>query len=634
MMVLFQWCVWLVIAFALAALLRRKPVETAAPAAFAIILLLYLGGLLGDLRIGLGLVWAGALAAAVWLVRLWVKPEGLAGLGGRARVARQWGVSLAAMALLAVWVVCLTAGRRAVVWDDLSHWALAVRNMIALDQHHCVPLSSTTFRGYPPASSLFEYFFARFAGEHWLEAAYFGLDMLMLSCILPAFRCASRKQWWKTLLMGAALMVLPHVFYENAFVSMYVDALLGLVMAWVVFTALRTDRIDTADLVCLCGGAAVLALTKETGMVLVLLAALIIFASRLARSGRPADRAGWIRLLIVPVAILLFALLFRQSWSLYRGMNGVEAAWNVSTPWSDDAIESVSGVSENAFGVIEENDLSQLTAAEMEAMRAARVKYFFNLLFTSKRYYILVGGVCAAYLYWGLRSQQKKQGAVTLAAVLAGFAAYALGLLYLYLYSEFEATPTCPSQERYLFTYLIFAVCSGLMLLANFSLSVPDSRRPKRNLIIPAALAVYVLLAGLMIRKSAMLWVLPPFSMQRTQAVLSDAQATIDAEQWLDEVTLDPAADRIGLLIGDAGQWGWEYDVKALALAFAPTKTWSTTEGWEDPARWEQALENSTYVYVYRLSDALTEQTAHLFAQPAEEATLYRVSDGMLTPVK
>ena len=42
MMVLFQWCVWLVIAFALAALLRRKPVETAAPAAFAIILLLYL----------------------------------------------------------------------------------------------------------------------------------------------------------------------------------------------------------------------------------------------------------------------------------------------------------------------------------------------------------------------------------------------------------------------------------------------------------------------------------------------------------------------------------------------------------------------------------------------------------------
>ena len=126
MMVLFQWCVWLVIAFALAALLRRKPVETAAPAAFAIILLLYLGGLLGDLRIGLGLVWAGALAAAVWLVRLWVKPEGLAGLGGRARVARQWGVSLAAMALLAMALFFVVHA----VFARLAKWSITAVSFI------------------------------------------------------------------------------------------------------------------------------------------------------------------------------------------------------------------------------------------------------------------------------------------------------------------------------------------------------------------------------------------------------------------------------------------------------------------------------------------------------------------------
>ena len=56
MTVIGQWAVWLVLVFALAALMNKKPVETAAPAAFFVILLLYLGGLLGNLLIGMGLM--------------------------------------------------------------------------------------------------------------------------------------------------------------------------------------------------------------------------------------------------------------------------------------------------------------------------------------------------------------------------------------------------------------------------------------------------------------------------------------------------------------------------------------------------------------------------------------------------
>ena len=78
MTVIGQWAVWLVLVFALAALMNKKPVETAAPAAFFVILLLYLGGLLGNLLIGRGLVW---LCAGAGALRLWVKP-GWAGAAG------------------------------------------------------------------------------------------------------------------------------------------------------------------------------------------------------------------------------------------------------------------------------------------------------------------------------------------------------------------------------------------------------------------------------------------------------------------------------------------------------------------------------------------------------------------------
>ena len=162
MTVIGQWAVWLVLVFALAALMNKKPVETAAPAAFFVILLLYLGGLLGNLLIGMGLVWLCAGAGAVYLAVSWVSPAGPDGSGNKKRLARRWGWALGGFVLIAAWLLCLAWGRRLSAWDDLSHWGLAVKNMITLDRHHCVPPSTTTFRAYPPASSLFEYFFARF----------------------------------------------------------------------------------------------------------------------------------------------------------------------------------------------------------------------------------------------------------------------------------------------------------------------------------------------------------------------------------------------------------------------------------------------------------------------------------------
>ena len=320
MTVIGQWAVWLVLVFALAALMNKKPVETAAPAAFFVILLLYLGGLLGNLLIGMGLVWLCAGAGAVYLAVSWASPAGPDGSGNKKRLARRWGWALGGFALIGVWLLCLAWGRRLSAWDDLSHWGLAVKNMITLDKHHCVLPSTTTFRGYPPASSLFEYFFARFAGQQWEAAAVFGLDVLMTSCLLPALRCASRRQWWKTLLLGGALLAFPVVFYERVYTIVYVDMLLALLTAYLIFTALHTDRLDQGDLISLCLGAGTLVLTKETGIAMLGFALLVILAAWLARDGRPRNRAAWMRLLAVPVAMLLFGLLLRQSWVMYRTM--------------------------------------------------------------------------------------------------------------------------------------------------------------------------------------------------------------------------------------------------------------------------------------------------------------------------
>lgn len=65
---------------------------------------------------------------------------------------------------------------------------------------------------------------------------------------------------------GGALLAFPVVFYERVYTIVYVDMLLALLTAYLIFTALHTDRLDQGDLISLCLGAGTLTLVKETGL--------------------------------------------------------------------------------------------------------------------------------------------------------------------------------------------------------------------------------------------------------------------------------------------------------------------------------------------------------------------------------
>lgn len=621
--VVLQWCVWMVLAFALALQLHREPVEMMAPAAFGIVLVIYLGGLMGNLMIGMAVVWLAAAGAGVYVVGRFAQPkQGVKQAADLRFLKKRWAFTLAAAALLSIWVMVMVWGRKAVVWDDLSHWSLALKNMIELDQHHCVALSSTKFRGYPPASGLFEYFFARFSGQAWEQAGFFAMDLLMLSCVLPAFRQAGLAKMARLLLLAIALFALPQVFYENAYVTLYVDALMGLLMAWMAFTALSCPQPGRTERMLVCLGGAVLALTKEIGMVLVILTLAVIVAVRAVSGGHVHGWGQWRRILILPAAVLVFAGVFYLSWGLYRSMNGTQTAWNVKLPWSDKELLPSTQRYDTPQDQEQYEAMAQITDQQEQEMRTQRVKYFFRLLLTSKRYYMLGGGIVLSFAGWGLCAKNKA-AIPALIAVAAGFVLYALGLLYLYLYSSFEPTPTCPSQERYLFTYLMFALFTGGMLLTEELLLRPHSSR--KELLACTGAMLYVLIMGTAIRREAMLWIVPPFSSWRTAQVLRDAQQRDDAQSTVSKVEMSPLKDRVGLLVGEQGPWGAQYDSMQLALVFAPVKTWATESGWSDPAQWTQRLKDTTYLYVYRMNPELEEQTREFFAYPAKDDTLYRV---------
>lgn len=444
----------LALAMALSLLLQKPLAECLPLGAFGLILLLYLAGLAGNLRLGIA---AAGLAALVLCI-----------LAGRAAARRPavlrpyLASALRAAALFALpsaLLLALSWGRISTVWDDLSHWGRAVRDMMAWDKLACIPQATTTYKGYPPASSLFEYLFARYAGPAAESAAIFALGILLCACMLPCLRRCSGKGWWLGFFAWLPLFGFAAVFFEKAYRMLYVDLLLGLLFADLLFHALREKVPTRFDWAYILLESAVLCLTKETGIALCGFAAAMMLANA-AFCGPKRGEPGRKQQLLLGPAALLAGFLAKQSWTVYRNFFRTGDAWDTSA--------------------VTLPALQKLLAGQLADYQRECIAAFRHYLFTSKRYALWIAGFLLLLAVWGLWTRRKKAAAAAAAGLLLSFAAFALSLLVLYLFTFTpEEAAACASMNRYLYNHLLGAWYLGMFLLLDhaFAAGVPARAR-------------------------------------------------------------------------------------------------------------------------------------------------------------
>ncbi|MCM1232132.1 MAG: hypothetical protein NC123_06385 [Butyrivibrio sp.] len=138
---------------------KRRIEETIAVVIFSVITILYFGGMLsGSLLTGVYLCGIIGIGSVLYVGRKVVKD--------RRNVLKLCVTpGLAIFALLFIWIVWLNANRVFSSWDEFSHWGLAVKNMDYFDYFSNHPYSTDTFSGYPPATSLWQYFFVKLGGD-------------------------------------------------------------------------------------------------------------------------------------------------------------------------------------------------------------------------------------------------------------------------------------------------------------------------------------------------------------------------------------------------------------------------------------------------------------------------------------
>lgn len=307
--------VLLLIALAITLLFHRTLVETMPVAMFSITLCLYFGGLMRNLHVGILLVF-------LLLVTLWIYAarKKLLTRQNIAEHREEWIYSLIAVLPLFLLVYSMTSGLEMTIYDEYTHWGMAVKDLYLQNEFYCSPQAATDFKDYPPAIALFEYFFCVF-GPFKSQNIYRGLNVLMLCATLPMYKNVVKKRMFLHICAGwmTTLLVL-YGCYDNGMKTLLVDAALAMLLSCLLLYWFGSEKKDSFTVLSMGLNAMMLTLAKGSGVVLLLLALGVILADILTHPKE--DRRVLLR---APALALVAAVLSWTSWRICTNLYGVAA---------------------------------------------------------------------------------------------------------------------------------------------------------------------------------------------------------------------------------------------------------------------------------------------------------------------
>lgn len=507
-------------------------------------------------------------------------------------------------------------GRLLTQWDEFSHWGLTVKNMFALDVLGNQAVATTTFKSYPPAIALFQYFLQKLSGVFIEGNLYRAINVFNIALLIPILKCSTWKQPKTFLMLAFTVLVVPLAFYYEFYHTIYVDATLGVIFGYILYTYF-SQPLSKFNLMNLSLAFTALILTKETGFGLAAISLLVIIPDLIlnrteVKSFIKQNRYVNKIMLILPLIAILFA---KYSWSLYLKVSQTESYWGEP-------------------GVTLQKVLN-LYADDQPAYRKQTMINFFNAIFTDKIAGFMIDinfvgclfifALLGASLVYLTNKKYQTRLKWTVRLIFTGCLIFAASLLsvYLFTYSEGEATGLA-SLTRYLGTYLTgFFIFLVYMLLEVNSL---HSKRIKPYL--PLACVAFCLIF-INIKPLLNTTILAPYYIDQSVETRRDYY---EMEKLLDVVN---STDRV-YLITQNNRHGHLTSRYILTPIHINTYEYSLGEPYSDTdlytwnlsvEEWAARLNDYDYVYLHRIDEPFINRYSSLFKEDSVlmNDTLYRV---------
>ena len=438
-------------------------------------MLLYFSSLFGLLRLSAQLLfWLGLI---LWLFTLILRRKALSALVQT--------IVTPGSVLFAIGVAALYwASRNAVFssWDEFSHWGLMWK--LLYSTHQLPQLQNALlFPSYPPATALYQYYFSSLSVNKE-SIAIFAQLTLVWAAVLPLTKGLKWKQF-ALVLLAAFIGFVCYIRYNIGFWYIYQDGLLGMLFAggFALYWSCRPEKyapIKAAPVLML------MALTKETGMMLSALLCLIILVDSIWMFINREQRFFiWFKAEWLLIKNREFKVLFRRNWHILASCLLILAPLAASLSWS---------LHLKAIGLQTSSNLVALPAAAQwisSAIFGIRtpqqneiVSRFFASLISiglgpttpGMQWLLSIAGCtglaisCCVLMAAVFHKETKPRRLLLVSAMLLlAVVAFLLGLFFLYFFI-FGST-ALPSYSRYASTIALAAIMIACHLLIQHAAS-------------------------------------------------------------------------------------------------------------------------------------------------------------------
>lgn len=305
------------------AIVLKKRVEQVIPVAvLAVILIVYVFGMFDNLRLGVCIVQILTAAGLAFLGITVLKFD----KENKLKELREYILTPGLVIYMCLFALSIFINKDRILqnYDEFNHWAVIVKNMFMYNSYGTNSESIVAFNEYPPFTAIFQYLFLDINNVYSEDIIIMAQNILYFSIIIPITKNIRWNKSFRKIFIILPLMVfVPMFFYENFYLDILVDAILGVMFAYTIYAA-YDEKDVTFKYVQIYTGIIMLALTKTSGIGLAVLALIIILIKVILNYKN--DKKILKRELKLLAVITIIAIILTSIW--YVKVNTAKKRWN------------------------------------------------------------------------------------------------------------------------------------------------------------------------------------------------------------------------------------------------------------------------------------------------------------------
>ena len=566
-------------------IILNKRIEEVLPISIVeIILIIFISGLFDNLKIGITIIEILAILQLIFILIMIIKKD-------KEIVWRILTPGLLVYTLLFSVNILINKNRVLEDYDEFNHWAVIVKNMFLYNTYGTNEQAIVTFNEYPPFTAIFQYLFLMIQKVYREDTIIIAQNVLYFSIMIPITKNVKwNKSLTKLFVILPVIVLLPIFFYKNFYLEILVDGIIGIMFAYVVFSAVQKEEDIKFKYLKVLAGEIMLVLTKTSSIALALLAILIIFMEKII-FGLKKDKQKSKKEIRLILIVFIIALLITALW--YLKVSGAEKRWDFEQIIKIDSQKAEEN-SKVALKFIQNIFLSEKITSRQFTV------FSVTLLLICLQIYVTKRIKEREIMYYEI-------------AMLISIPIWLIGLLLMYvtIFDMHEAIYlTC--FERYVSTILLANATFQM-----FSIVQIEEKHWKKQAII-----IFLILVSLMPLSN----IEEKYINGKNYIVMSNTNRNIFTQLKKYKNQLK-TTDKILYIVGKNSKE--EYLTSMNNYEIMPVKIEQTIRGsFEDADTFKNIVKNYTHVFIYQIEDEEKEKIKEMFENDKVKTdVLYKVKN-------